>query len=37
MLLETPKVDTPQSRRASDVDPLDKKNLATLRKLIPNP
>jgi deoxyribonuclease-4 len=37
MLLETPKVDTPQSRRASDVDPLDKKNLATLRKLIWNP
>jgi deoxyribonuclease-4 len=34
MLLETPKVDTPQSRRTSDVDPLDKKNLATLRKLL---
>jgi deoxyribonuclease IV len=37
MLLETPKLDTSQSRRASDVDPLDKKNLATLRKLILNP
>jgi deoxyribonuclease-4 len=39
MLLETPKVDTPQSRRTSDVDPLDKRNLATLRKLfrIPHP
>jgi deoxyribonuclease IV len=37
MLLETPKVDTPQSRRASDVDPLDKMNLATLRRLIQAP
>jgi deoxyribonuclease IV len=34
MLLETPKVDTPQSRRASDIDPLDRKNLATLRRLM---
>ena len=33
MLLETPKLDTPQSRRLSDVDPLDKKNLDVLRKL----
>jgi deoxyribonuclease-4 len=33
MLLETPKVDTPQSRRASDVDPFDRRNLATLRRL----
>lgn len=37
MLLETPKLDTPQSRRASDVDPFDKRNLATLRKLILDP
>ncbi len=39
MLLETPKVDTPQSRRHSDVDPLDKMNLSTLRHLlrIPHP
>jgi len=34
MLLETPKVDTPQSRRASDIDPFDRKNLATLRRLL---
>ncbi len=34
MLLETPKVDTPQSRRTSDIDPLDRKNLATLRRLM---
>ena len=34
MLLETPKVDTPRTRRESDVDPLDRMNLATLRKLI---
>jgi len=34
MLLETPKVDTPQSRRNSDVDPLDRMNLATLRRLM---
>lgn len=33
MLLETPKLDTPQSRRLSDVDPLDKRNLDVLRKL----
>jgi deoxyribonuclease-4 len=37
MLLETPKLDTPASRRASDVDPLDRKNLATLRRLIHSP
>jgi deoxyribonuclease-4 len=37
MLLETPKLDTPQSRRLSDVDPLDKKNLAVLRSLIAKP
>jgi len=34
MLLETPKVDTPQSRRASDVDPLDRMNLRVLRRLL---
>ena len=34
MLLETPKVDTPQSRRLSDVDPLDRKNLDLLRSLM---
>jgi deoxyribonuclease-4 len=33
MLLETPKLDTPQSRR-SDVDPLDRMNLDVLRGLI---
>ncbi len=39
MLLETPKLDTPQSRRLSDVDPLDRENLELLRSLIriPNP
>ena len=37
MLLETPKVDTPQSRRASDVDPLDRMNLETLRGLLQSP
>jgi hypothetical protein len=34
MLLETPKLDTPESRKKSDVDPWDLKNLRTLRKLI---
>ena len=34
MLLETPKLETPEARRRSDVDPLDKINLATLRGLI---
>jgi deoxyribonuclease IV len=34
MLLETPKLDTPESRRKSDADPWDLKNLRTLRKLI---
>jgi len=34
MLLETPKLDTPESRRKSDVDPLDRINLRTLRGLI---
>ena len=34
MLLETPKLETAESRRRSDVDPLDAKNLRTLRKLL---
>ena len=34
MLLETPKLDTPQSRRRSDVDPWDARNLRTLRRLM---
>jgi deoxyribonuclease-4 len=34
MLLETPKLDTPANRRRSDVDPLDARNLRTLRKLL---
>ncbi|HEX6464564.1 MAG TPA: deoxyribonuclease IV [Vicinamibacterales bacterium] len=34
MLLETPKLDTPQSRRRSDIDPLDRMNLKTLRRLL---
>jgi deoxyribonuclease-4 len=37
MLLETPKLDTPESRRTSDVDPLDARNLRTLRRLLPKP
>ena len=37
MLLETPKVDTSQSRRLSDIDPLDKRNLDVLRRLIQSP
>jgi deoxyribonuclease IV len=37
MLLETPKLETPESRRKSDVDPLDQKNLDTLRRLIQSP
>jgi deoxyribonuclease IV len=37
MLLETPKVDTPETRRASDVDPLDKMNLDVLRQLLQPP
>ena len=37
MLLETPKVDTPATRRASDVDPLDKMNLDVLRQLLQPP
>ena len=34
MLLETPKLDTPESRRRSDADPWDLRNLRTLRKLM---
>ena len=34
MLLETPKLDTPESRRRGDVDPWDARNLRTLRRLI---
>ncbi len=34
MLLETPKLETPASRRRSDVDPWDARNLRTLRGLI---
>ena len=37
MLLETPKLDTPQSRRLSDSDPLDRMNLDALRRLIQSP
>lgn len=34
MLLETPKLETPALQRRSDVDPLDARNLRTLRGLI---
>jgi deoxyribonuclease-4 len=34
MLLETPKLETAESKRRSDVDPWDARNLRTLRKLI---
>ena len=34
MLLETPKLDTPESRRRSDIDPWDARNLRTLRRLM---
>ena len=34
MLLETPKLETAESRRKSDLDPWDAKNLRTLRRLI---
>jgi deoxyribonuclease-4 len=37
MLLETPKLDTPESRRLSDVDPWDARNLRTLRRLMAPP
>jgi deoxyribonuclease IV len=35
MLLETPKLETPESRRRSDVDPWDARNLRALRSLLP--
>ena len=35
MLLETPKLDTPESRRKSDADPWDLRNLRMLRRLTP--
>ena len=34
MLLETPKLETPESKRKSDCDPWDARNLRTLRKLV---
>jgi deoxyribonuclease-4 len=34
MLLETPKLETPESKRRSDVDPWDARNLRTLRRLV---
>jgi deoxyribonuclease-4 len=34
MLLETPKLETPESTKRSDCDPWDARNLRTLRKLI---
>jgi hypothetical protein len=34
MLLETPKLETAASKRRSDADPWDARNLRTLRKLI---
>jgi deoxyribonuclease-4 len=37
MLLETPKLETAESKRRSDVDPWDARNLRTLRKLIAKP
>ena len=37
MLLETPKEDTPQTRKMSDVDPLDRMNLDLLRGLLQSP
>ncbi len=37
MLLETPKLETPESKKKSDADPWDAKNLRTLRRLIVKP
>ena len=34
MLLETPKLETPESRRKGDADPWDARNLRTLRRLM---
>ena len=36
MLLETPKLEMPESRRRGDVDPYDARNLRTLRRLLPS-
>jgi deoxyribonuclease-4 len=35
MLLETPKLETADSKRRSDADPWDMRNLRTLRRLLP--
>ena len=37
MLLETPKLESKESKRRSDVDPWDARNLRTLRKLMVEP
>jgi deoxyribonuclease IV len=37
MLLETPKLESPESRRRSDADPWDMRNLRALRRLLPKP
>ena len=37
MLLETPKLETSESKKKSDLDPWDAKNLRTLRRLIAKP
>jgi deoxyribonuclease IV len=37
MLLETPKLDTPESGRKSDADPLDRMNITLLESLIAHP
>jgi deoxyribonuclease-4 len=37
MFLETPKEDTPETRKKSDVDPLDRMNLDVLRRLLQSP
>ena len=34
MLLETPKLESPESKRRSDLDPWDARNLRTLRRLV---
>jgi deoxyribonuclease-4 len=37
MLLETPKLETPESRRRNDADPWDLRNLRALRRLLAKP
>ena len=37
MLLETPKLESPESRRQGDADPWDLRNLCALRRLLPRP